>query len=913
MKKNLKNCMVQFPIDTPALLVDMDRPGVIEVAGMLPDTVHQKSASRAAAWRFGEKTSVRMTLKGGDISSYRYLTLSVFAVQGVGGSFSLFFDCGRNEKNGYACTLPILRDGWNDYRIELPFVQAVGDPKGWASVCAIVLDCARGGQSNRTETVLYFDNFYGWESFAPPVYSTAPELKGAAVFSKGGSFAIVDRKKIASSIDGSDAAPFERDGVLWIPMAPVAAGIAHAAVADNLAWTLNFTYRRKKYEFCGLSDQMVVDGIREPLGFTPAAKNGTLFFPVEFVKNFFHWRQCYVDPMGLVVLSNRKSIYDPVRDETLVWQLIADTTFVRPDGERVVNDMRRVFPNPARGKLLASFDQLMQLRKLAKSDKALGDYVKALKALYGEGSVAYAQPVVGMSADEHDLRSCADVLLGFAMLYRVTGDKIYAERTAVEIEALAALSDWSLGSNGLFGTLILSVAIAYDWCRHTWSEGRKALIERAVLRNALRPMLDVYDGNGEIWRLGSVTGAVVNAGVLALSLAFADSYPQTSYKLLDRVLRNVEPSFALLAPDGGSEIGASAWETTARALALIVAMLQTACGTDYGLGSAPGFAATAYFPIYAETANGAWNYHDAPNSRFALDTSMQFFFAKHNSDPVLAWMHRQEILSGRKPVRPFDILFYESVDDTITPHLPLDCVWRRAGLAVMRAGWAPNSAVIGLHGGCNRVPSADLDAGSVILEMGGERFFAETGGERTLPTLLRRRAEGQNTWVINPTEEPLPDQNPDANARLVEMRSTVSMAYAVADMTTTNDLLLRAKRGVMLTENRTVAVIQDELTLAEPTDLVWSAWTRADVKLNASGRSAILTQNGKRLACKLCGIGSPARFAVKTVEGSDWKALTVSVENKDKIRMAVVCRLLADGEKATEKVYDVIPMNRWGE
>jgi len=179
--------------------------------------------------------------------------------------------------------------------------------------------------------------------------------------------------------------------------------------------------------------------------------------------------------------------------------------------------------------------------------------------------------------------------------------------------------------------------------------------------------------------------------------------------------------------------------------------------------------------------------------------------------------------------------------------------------------------------------------------------------------LLRRRAEGQNTWVINPTEEPLPDQNPDANARLVEMRSTVSMAYAVADMTTTNDLLLRAKRGVMLTENRTVAVIQDELTLAEPTDLVWSAWTRADVKLNASGRSAILTQNGKRLACKLCGIGSPARFAVKTVEGSDWKALTVSVENKDKIRMAVVCRLLADGEKATEKVYDVIPMNRWGE
>ena len=910
MKKNLKGCVELIEVGQSQTLVDMNQIDLIERAGMSPDLVHKKSAHVTAAWRFAEQTRAVIPMGGVDLSSYRYLTFSVFAVEGMGGSFSLTFDNGNEGKSGYECTLPLTRDGWNSYRLELPFMRAVGDAAGWDRIENIVFDCVVGGQANRAETVLYIDNLFGWEDMAPPLYASMAELKGAAVFSRTGNYSIVDRKKIANTPDGSDAKPFEKDGILWLPMAPVAAGTAHSAVVDTLAFTLSFTYRRKKYVFSGASDQVSVNGVKEPLNFYPAIVGGTLFFPSEYVKSFFHWRQCFVDPMGLVVLSNRKNVFESARDEALIWQLISDTTLVRPNAERILNDLHRRFPNPGRGRLLASFDELMQLRRDAKTDKALGAYVEGLKAQYGVKSEAFAaDALTQVNADS--LANAAERLIAFSMLYRVTGEKAYAEKVATESEALAALEDWSLGSMTNIGTVALGVAIGYDWCHHVWSEGRKALIERAMLRNAMRPGVEAYDGKRRMWRAGGVSGAVVNTGMLASALALADIYPQTAYKLLGRILDNAEPCFAAYAPDGGSAEGVAAWEKSCGALSLFVAMLQKACGNDYGFASMPGFLASAYFPIHAETAYGAWNYHNCAATD--VDTSTLFWFAKQTSDPVPAWMRRQQLLSGRKQVHPFDILFYVPVDDELTPYLPLDAVYRKAGLAMMRAGWDRDSAFVGLHGGRNHEAGGDLDAGSVILDMGGERFFVETGGEEALPMMTRRRAAGQNTLSVDPAAEPAPDQNPDAIARLTEMRSSNDRAYAVVDMASTNDAILRGKRGVLLCDKRSVAVIQDELTLAHEAEVVWTAWTRAEVKLNASGRSAKLMQNGKTLACKLSGIGSPAHFTAESVEGTDLTRLTVRATAKDKVRIAVVCRLIEVGESAAQKVYDVVPMSKWGE
>ena len=174
--------------------------------------------------------------------------------------------------------------------------------------------------------------------------------------------------------------------------------------------------------------------------------------------------------------------------------------------------------------------------------------------------------------------------------------------------------------------------------------------------------------------------------------------------------------------------------------------------------------------------------------------------------------------------------------------------------------------------------------------------------------MLRTRAEGQNTIVVDPQDAPAPDQNLDAEATICEAKSTATRAYAIMDMSTTNDLILRGKRGILLTGDRRVAIVQDEMTLSQPANVVWSAYTRAKI-LSASARTLILEQNGKRLLCKL--MGGSGRFALTSIEGTAFSHITIETTVKDKLRMAVAFRLMDEGVQKSDKLYELRPMSTW--
>jgi hypothetical protein len=458
-----------------------------------------------------------------------------------------------------------------------------------------------------------------------------------------------------------------------------------------------------------------------------------------------------------------------------------------------------------------------------------------------------------------------------------------------------------------FGYVCLSVAVAYDWCHHMWSEARKAVVERAMLRQGMRVGLEYYDGKRRMWLTGGATAACVGTGMMALALALCDIYPETALKLVNRVPRNLEPCFAPFAPDGGYAEGHAAWEKSFRSLSLFVAMLKRACGEDYGYSRAPGFLASAYFPITTETKNGVWNFHNS--AAVGADTSMLFFASALSGDPVPAWMRRREILSGQKRVHPFDLLFFTEVDDAMELHLPLDTVWRGASLAAMRAGWGEEDLFVGIHGGDNACVGGDLDAGSVILDAGGVRFFAETGGIESLPVMFRRRAAGQNTLIVNPKPAPAHDQRPDAVAPLSVMRASADRAFAVVDMSRTSADVKHAQRGLLLCEGRTVAVIQDEVTANGGCDYLWTVYTPAEVTLISGGKAAKLTRDGKTLLCRIGGVS--AKFETEAVEGSGLTRLSISVKEKARLRLSVACKLLGEGESTKEKLYDTVAISKW--
>ncbi|MBO7273834.1 MAG: hypothetical protein J6V22_03160, partial [Clostridia bacterium] len=191
-------------------------------------------------------------------------------------------------------------------------------------------------------------------------------------------------------------------------------------------------------------------------------------------------------------------------------------------------------------------------------------------------------------------------------------------------------------------------------------------------------------------------------------------------------------------------------------------------------------------------------------------------------------------------------------------------------------------------------------------------FFAEIGGIENLPLVLRRRAVGQNTIVVNPATEPTPDQEPHANAKIVEMKGLEDRIYAVVDMTSTNKAILRGKRGVMLTDNRSTVVVQDELVLTAPGEILWTVYTPAEVEILNAGKVAKLTIEDKVLKCQIGGFGK-AKFATERVEDSDLTRLYIRAEVKDRLRLSVAAKVIGEGEDFGAKLYEVAPMSTWGE
>ena len=140
MKKNLRS-MIETWQESPAqILVDMNQYDLIESTGMKPDLTHKKSAHMTAAWRLRDLNRVVIPMGGSNLSGVRYLTFSVCAAGAQGASFRLVFSNSHTGENigGYETIVTVAKDGWNDYRLEIPFLHGTGKCTGWNDIGSII-------------------------------------------------------------------------------------------------------------------------------------------------------------------------------------------------------------------------------------------------------------------------------------------------------------------------------------------------------------------------------------------------------------------------------------------------------------------------------------------------------------------------------------------------------------------------------------------------------------------------------------------------------------------------------------------------------------------------------------------------------------------------------------------------------
>jgi len=494
-----------------------------------------------------------------------------------------------------------------------------------------------------------------------------------------------------------------------------------------------------------------------------------------------------------------------------------------------------------------------------------------------------------------------------AFVYRMTGDKKYVNRAWIELEAAAKFKDWN--PNHFLDTAVMTHAFAlgYDWLYQEWTPEQRATIKQAIADLGLKPAMEVYK-SGKGWAAGDNNwNQVCNGGIGLGALAIADEEPALAGAILAHALASIPRAMSFHAPDGGGEEGLTYWGFGSRYNVLLMAALESALGTDFGLSQVDGFRQSGDYQIFlCGTGRIPFDFGDC-NLR-PVSAPQHLWMARKYSIPRYAWFRYSALVEGQHG-GIMDLLWWNPI--TTPPasrEMPLDRVFRKVECGSLRDGWEPGKGFIaGLEGGRNNGNHRHLDLGSFILECDGIRWICDSGKEQETYhrdqnhqnrwDFYRTRAEGHNTLVFNPDMNP--DQNLKGSAAFTQLRSEARWATTTLDLTKVYaDDATKVIRTFTLDRDRSFSVV-DEITCKQPST-VWSFFhTKAQVEISGDKRSATLTDNGKKLTVRLLAPDGATLIAMpatplpsspqikKQANNNKFSKLAVHLEGITSTRMAV--------------------------
>ncbi len=519
-------------------------------------------------------------------------------------------------------------------------------------------------------------------------------------------------------------------------------------------------------------------------------------------------------------------------------------------------------------RLLATTADFERLRQLVQTDEQAREFYQRLKSQADR----ICQELPSRYEIPDGLRLLATsrrVLLRtytLALLYRLDGDRRYLERAWRELEAAANFPDWNPRHFLDTAEMAHAFAIGYDWLFSDWTDEQRRILREAMVTKGLQPALGVYREKRWWSTARHNWNQVCNGGIGMAALALLDEVPDLCGEILNHALQSLQIPMREFAPDGAWGEGPGYWNYATSYNCVFLAALETAVGTDLGLSQMDGFAETGLFPIYITGPTGrTFNFADGGDG--TLRAPQMFWLARKFNRPVYAWYAR----STASP-HPLDLLWFDKQgNDPQAEGLPLDKYFRRVEVVTMRTAWNDRNALfVGFKAGDNKFNHSHLDIGTFVLDAMGHRWAVDLGADNyNLPgffgaqrwTYYRLRAEGHNTLVINPSQEP--DQDPRAEAKIVRFVSQPDRAFAIADLTSAyaKHGAEKVMRGILLDRQRREVIVQDEVTLKQAGDVWWFLHTPAQVQLSEDGKTATLTQGTATLRAVLLS-PKDARFAV---------------------------------------------------
>jgi len=594
-----------------------------------------------------------------------------------------------------------------------------------------------------------------------------------------------------------------------------------------------------------------------------------------------------------------------------------------PPGPEIIARLK-----PEHPRLLATAADFAQLRERVKSDARLRQWRDELRR--------QAEIILKATPSKYEIpdglrllatsRQVVQRIQTLGLLYQLDGDKRYADRAWQELDAAANFKDWNPRHFLDTAEMTHAFALGYDWFHAAWTPFQRAVLRAAMVEKGIKLALQVHKEDRWWAKAHHNWNQVCNGGIGMGALAIGDEEPELAGTFLNYALKSLQLPMAYFAPDGAWNEGPGYWNYATTYNVVILAALQTALGTDYGLSQMPGFAEAGMFPIYASGPMGtSFNYADAGSG--IIRAPQMFWMARQ--------FHRPAYAAYQRPLaspQPLDLLWDDgSGGKPDLAALPLDKYFRNAEVAMFRSAWDDRNALfVGFKSGDNQANHSNLDLGSFVLDALGVRWAVDLGSDNyNLPgyfgpqrwTYYRLRAEGHNTLVINPDAGV--DQDPSAAATIARFESKPDRAFAITDLTPAYARHARKVQRGMAVLNRQQILVQDEIQTAKAAEVWWFLHTVAKADVEGDGSVATLTLGGKRMRASIL---SPkgASFTVMDAQplpssphppmqnkNNGIRKLAIHLSGVTDTRLAVQLVPVREGNTASQPAFKLSPLAEW--
>lgn len=564
-----------------------------------------------------------------------------------------------------------------------------------------------------------------------------------------------------------------------------------------------------------------------------------------------------------------------------------------------------------------------------------GSFTDYTKALY-TSSIANADalldteiyPVLDYVLDEEDSilpvsREVINrmIILGYA--YQTTGEKKYADRAWKELENVCGYDDWCTSHFLATAETALAVSIGYDWFFDYLTDEQKSLLSETTWNYAIEPALN--DNHWFTWSKNN-WNSICYSGIGIACMVFADEHPEKAAEFLAMCYENMPIAFENFTPDGIYAEGPGYCQSGMNSIVYFVSSSRNRFGSDFGMSEISGFKELGYFPVYITTPTGMFNFGD--NKAEKCFTPVLHWYASEYNAPLLSAYQMNDApdeftvntsenteRNGSGKENALSSLWYNrefSEAQTDFGSEPL-CRYLKSDvgqpLVLMRSAYLDeNAAFAGIKGGYNFTNHGDLDIGTFVFDALGERWAEELGpGRYDAPDYFlntpaggrwknySKRAEGQNTLVINP-DAALDDQYVLAECDFTLFEETENGGKAVLDMTDAYRMNGASKvtREFEFYDNSGLK-ITDNVKCIVPSEIYWFMHTKADIEITDGGKTAILTINNKKMKATLGADGEFSVMKAQALKGkyeydadyTDINKLTVYIEDAKTATIAV--------------------------